>query len=99
MHPSVGEGPGTPMDTTPVGTPPPLPGVGPNAPTQPPPYGPPGTEKPTSPPAPVPAFWQDPVRIIRAILDLWEKSPKDALEAHAFVQAKLAKIAQEKRAT
>lgn len=40
----------------------------------------------------VPASWQDPVRMIRTILDLWVIDPQSAEEVHRFATEKLVAV-------
>lgn len=57
----------------------------------PPPLGGPGNVIP--PRATVPPEWQDRSRILRLILDLFDKDPAAAVRVEQFVEGLLAKIA------
>lgn len=84
--PPEGIGPGTDYPTGRCGVPPNLPGA---EVENPPP--PPGTT-PVPPPQAPPRSWADPLRLIRIIIDLWEKDPEGAKEVQDFARDKLAEI-------
>lgn len=46
-----------------------------------------------------PATWNDPLRIMRDLIDLYLKDPKRAGEVKDFVNQKMAEIAEEKAAS
>lgn len=51
----------------------------------------PGSQ-PQPPPPPVPAFWQEPSRIIADVLELYGRKPEEARQVWEFARKKLAEL-------
>lgn len=86
--PAGDDSPGEKM-TTRTDAPPSLPGDQGSKPPPPLPH----TKHSQAGPRPfTPGTWEDPVRIIRTILDLYETHPEEAAEVARFAQEKLVKV-------